>query len=341
MRPKLPQRVLLVRLGAIGDVVNARVVASALRAHEPGVRIGWAVHDLGVPLVAGHPAIDCVHVWPRGKGLAGLRHLVREIRAERYELAIDLQRIAKSAALALASGAPRVLGLDRERTKEASWLLTNERVSTGDAQAHVVDQYLDFVRHLGIEASDPRFELPIDPGARARAQAWVDELGGAPIAIHVGATKPANRWPAERFAELARECLSLRAGPVCVTGGPDDRALGARVAHANARIRDLTGRTSLLELAELQRLSRIVVSCDSGPMHLAASVGTTVVALFGAADERRTGPYGPRHRIVRTHPVCAPCGLRECPRARHDCMLDLAVGDVLSALIERLKATGR
>ena len=341
MAGPLPERVLIVRLGAIGDVVNALVLASALREHAPGVRIGWAVHGLSAPLVEGHPAVDRVHLWRKGDGLGGFRALWREIRAERYDLAIDLQRIAKSAALARLSGAQRVLGFDRARAKEASWLLTGEHLAAAPAALHMVDQYLEFARHLGLPVREPRFALPHDAGACARAEEWLQAFGASPITIHLGATKPANRWPPERFGLLARACLARFGLPVVLTGGPAEREANALAARADPRIRDLSGTTSLLELAELQRRSRLVVSCDSGPMHLAAAVGATVVALFGAADERRTGPYGARHRVVRTRPECAPCGLRRCSQPRHACMEDLGVEQVLEAIASALDDSPR
>lgn len=330
----LPERILIVRLGAIGDVVNATVVASALRAHAPHVRIGWAVHELARPLVEGHPAIERAHVWKRAGGVGGFRALMREIRAERYELALDLQRLTKSAWIARMSGARRVIGFDRARAKEASWLWTREQIAAGDRQAHMVTQYMEFVRHLGLPADAPPIELPRDARAMQRAEQWLSELGAAPILLHVGASKPANRWLPERFGDLARACSSEFGVPVCLTGGPQDRELAARaLARAgDARCLDFAGRTALLELAELQRRSLVTVSCDSGPMHLAAAAGAPVVALFGAADPRRTGPWGAAHRVVRTMPPCAPCNQRECPLPRHACMEDLTVEQVLATI---------
>lgn len=328
----LPASILIVRLGAIGDVVNALVVASAIRARAPHVRIGWAVHELALPLVEHHPAIDRVHVWRKGTGLGGFRRLLAEVRGEHYELALDLQRLAKSAALARLSGAARVIGFDRARAKEASWLLTREAVAASDPRAHMVDQYLEFARHLGLVEVEPIFELPRDAAAAARAEGIVSQLGGAPLCIHVGATKPANRWSAQRFGELARRCVDELGVPVCLVGGPDERA-NAAIAKAQCpspRCVDLVGRTSLLELAELLRRSALCVSCDSGPMHIASAVGATVVALFGAADPRRTGPYGARHHVVRELPHCAPCNLRACNQPRHACMEDLTVERVFA-----------
>jgi lipopolysaccharide heptosyltransferase II len=338
MEGTLPERVLIVRLGAIGDVVNATALATALRRRAPHVRIGWAVHELARPLVDGHPSIDRAHVWARGGGVAGFRRVVREIRGERYVLAIDLQRLAKSALLARCSGAPRVLGFDRARAKEWSWLLTREHVAPADRGAHMVSQYMEFARYLGLSDEVPPIELPRDSLAREQAAALVQQLGDPPVVIHVGASKPANRWLPERFGELARACIDEFDLPVCLTGGPDDRerAAIAKSACRSDRCRDLAGATTLLELAELQRASSVCVSCDSGPMHLAAAAGARVVALFGAADPRRTGPWGAGHRVVRTLPPCAPCNRRDCSQPRHVCMEDLGVDRALDAVREVL-----
>ena len=300
--PPLPESVLVVRLGAIGDVTNALVFAEALREHAPRTRIGWVVHPLALPLVEGHPALDRVHLWRRERALRALPSLVRELRAERYELVVDLQRIAKSALLARLCGAPRSLGYDRGRSKEGSWLLHRERIPAGDPHAHMVEQYLEFARHLGIPDPGVRHRFPPDPRAEAWAEARVAEWGGAPIVLAIGASKPKNRWPAERFGRLARS-LAPAGWPLVLAGGPGDReAGGLALAQAGEEVHDLVGRTDLHQLIALLGRARLVVSADSGPMHLAAAQERPVVALFGPADPRRTGPWekdgGCGHRVI-------------------------------------------
>ncbi|HEX6884415.1 MAG TPA: glycosyltransferase family 9 protein [Planctomycetota bacterium] len=332
----MPARVLAVRLGAIGDVTNALVFAAALKEARPDVFVGWAVHPLAQPLVEGHPCVDRVHPWRRGGGLSEFARLVREIRGERYDVAVDLQRIQKSAWLARLAGAPRVLGYDRARTKELSWLLTRERLDARGATRHMVEHYLEFARHLGAPARAPRHLLPPDAEAEAWAAHLVDGLGGAPVLVNLGASKPANRWAPERFGALAR-ALADDGRAVCFTGGPGDRAAAERArAAAGAGPRDLVGATSLRQLVALARRARLFVGCDTGPMHLAAAVGTPVVALFGPADPARTGPFGPAHLVLREHPPCAPCGRKTCNQPRHACMEDLTVERVLAAVRERL-----
>ena len=345
--PLLSARVLAVRLGAIGDVANALVFATALRDAAPELHLAWVVHPLAEPLVRDHPAVDRVHVWRRGTGLRGLRSLAAELRRARYDLAVDLQRIAKSALVARLSGAPRVLGADRARTKELSWLLTRERLPPGDPGAHVTALYLEFARYLGARAAEPRHVLPRDPAAEAWAEALVAELGGPPVLVNLGATKPANRWAPERFGRVAAALRAAPGLPVCLTGGPDDEGR-ARAALAAAGpgsgVRDLVGRTSLRQLVALLARAALFLGCDTGPMHLAAACRTPVVALFGPADPRRTGPWQPPgaalHRVLQVPPPCAPCGRRRCNQPRHACMEDLEPELVLEAARAHLESVG-
>lgn len=335
----LEQRILIVRLGAIGDVTNALVVANALRAANPDAHIGWAVHELSAPLVQGHPAVTRVHLWRKRDGLGGISRLLRELRAEEYELAIDLQRLAKSALVARRSGARRVLGYDRARTKEQSWLLLKERIAPGDPGAPMTDQYMDVVRHLGL-SGPPVHSLPEAPEAESKVAVWLDEFGAPPVLVNLGASKPPNRWAPERFGRLGRRIAEELGLAAVFTGAPDERELAAAARAAagdGPGVFDLVGATSLPEFWTLARRSRLFVGCDTGPMHLAAAVGTKVVALFGPADERRTGPYGPGHRVVRAElRQCVACerGRRRSPH--HRCMEDLTLEHVFRAVEEEL-----
>ena len=322
------------RLGAIGDVVNALVFAEALKAAAPTIHIAWAVHDLAAPLVRGHPAVDRVHLWSRGGGLAGFRALVGEVRAGDYDLAVDLQRLAKSALLARLSGARRVLGFDRARAKEGSAWLTREHLAPGDPGAHRVEQYLEFARHLGLAGVQVRRRLPVDPEAEAWAEDLVRSLGAAPLIISLGATKPANRWAPERFGALAA-ALAADGHRVVFTGGPADAPASdqAQLAAGGASgVTSLVGATSLLQLSSLLARARLFIGCDSGPMHIAAAYDTPVVALFGPADPRRTGPYGAGHRVLSVPVHCAPCNRKTCDQPRHACMLDLTLEHVLEGV---------
>lgn len=309
MNAALPRRILIVRLGAIGDVVNALVVANAIKRADANVHIGWAVHPLSLPLVREHPSVDRVHVWARDGGLAEWRRLKSEVREASYDASIDLQRLAKSALLARSSSARRVIGFDRARTKEASFLFTREHIAPGDRSVHMVEQYLEFVRHLGIADARAELSLPREVASVNWAEAFVREHG-RPVLLNLGASKPRKLWSAERFGELAREIEREFSLPIAFTGAAGDAVLAAR-ARDRARLvdaacgekwTDLTGKTTLLQLAELQRRALAVVTCDTGPMHMAVAVGARVIALFGPGEPSRTGPYGQLENVVRRKP---------------------------------------
>lgn len=297
----LPRRILIVRLGAIGDVANAIVVANALKDTDPDVSIGWAIHPLSLPLLEGHPSVDRVHLWPRMGGLAGFRTLMSSIRGARYDAAIDLQRLQKSTLIARLSGARRVIGFDRPRSKELSWIWTGERISAGPEREHMVLQYMRFPELLGAVSAPPRRSLPAIPQAQAFAKDFVARRG-APLLINLGASKPNKLWPLGSFRELLAQLLGTPSGPafgpIVLTGGPGDKAAAESLEQGAPGVINLAGETSLPELWELAALSQAMVTADTGPMHLCAAVGTPVVAIFGPGDPARTGPYGPRHVVL-------------------------------------------
>ena len=204
----------------------------------------------------------------------------------------------------------------------------------------MVEQYREFARHLGADA-EPEHVLPADPASERWAAELCDELAGEPVLLNVGASKPANRWAPERMGMLAEAIQAELGLAVCLTGGPGDRPATDRAlaeVGQRASLRDLVGQTSLLQLIALARRARVFVGCDTGPMHIAAACGTPVVALFGAADPERTGPWGAAHRVVRVPPSCAPCNRRSCNQPRHWCMDDIHVDHVLDAVRERIQA---
>ena len=217
---------------------------------------------------------------------------------------------------------------------------TRERLAPTRGARHMVEHYLEHARHLGAPAAAPRHLLPADETAEAWAEKRIQELGGAPVLINLGATKPANRWEPERFGALARALAEETTLPVCLIGGPGDRAMAERaLAAAGEAVHDLVGATSLRQLIALLRRGRLFIGCDTGPMHLAAAVRTPVVALFGPADPERTGPWGAGHRVLRVPPPCAPCNRKTCNQPRHACMEDLTVDRVRQAAVEGLASS--
>lgn len=321
--------VLIIKLGALGDVINTLPLAIALR-RQWSARIHWLVEPLSYPLVQAHPDVYEAIRFDKFHWRSALAGVVGRLRRQRFDLALDLQRIVKSGVFCMAARADRKIGFDRRRCKEMTWLLPFERIPPADPGAHMLDQYMEFGRYLGLSQGPVQWDIPLFGPCRF-------DLPAEFAVLNVGATKPANRWFPDKFAGLA-DRLAENYGMQCVlTGGPADVEDGRAIVDA-ARCApvDLTGRTSLPELIAVLRRARVVVSCDTGPMHLAVALEREVVALFGPADPRRTGPY--RGHVIRKKIDCMPCGRRQCIDRR--CMAAIEPADVMARIAEIL-AGGR
>ena len=330
--------ILIVKLSAIGDVVHALPVSHALKKCFPAARITWVVEKPSYDLLTNNPYIDEILVFdkPQFKSLAGLwRHapaFVRLLRSHHFDVALDLQAIFKGAAIAYFSGAPqRLVYCD---TRELSHLLSRQVCSENRA-GHVVQRYLDVVRALGCSVDEVVFPLVITDGEAAAAQAIACQAGldvSQPyILLSPGANWPNKRWPTHLFAALAAKLDGAGFIPV-ITGGPGDRTLAAQIqAAAQIPLVDLTGKTSLKQLAYLIKQGRAFVGGDTGPMHLAAALATPVVALHGPTDTIRNGPYGGGHKTLVTPLECAGCWKRQCPKGI-DCLAAIEAECVYKAV---------
>lgn len=310
-------RVLMVRLGAMGDVIHALPAAAALRKAWPDASIGWAVETRWAALLCARPElrfdtpseqkplVDAVHtVNPRAWRAAPFsdetwretRHALGGIRSSRYELAIDLQGLMKSALLAQCSGASARAGFARTR-ESAATLFYTRRVST--SAKHVIEQHLQLVSSLTSQpCADAEFKLPRNPEAEQWCDQAVGRQGWSSFAIlNPGGGWGGKLWPAERYGEVA---LGLRRHGISslVNHGPGEEALAQAVVNASGGAATPM-RCSIGELIALTRRARIFIGGDTGPMHLAAAMKVPVVALFGPTDPERNGPYGTRTVVLR------------------------------------------
>ncbi|MDT8903819.1 glycosyltransferase family 9 protein [Anaeroselena agilis] len=330
--------ILIVKLSAIGDVVHALPVAYALKQCFPAARITWVVEKPAYDLLANNPCIDEIIVFdkPKLKKVSGIftyaPGFVRLLRSRRFDLALDLQALFKSGAIAYMSGAPEryVYCNTRELSDKLS-----RRICGPHQDGHVVERYLDVVRALGCEVKQVVFPIHITDGERQAAAKAAKEAGldlDSPyVLLSPGANWPNKRWPTACFAALADK---LRQGGLVsvVSGGPGDAALAAEIAAAAATPPvDLTGKTSLKQLTHIIKHARAFVGGDTGPMHLAAALATPVVALHGPTDTIRNGPYGSGHKALVTAHSCAGCWRRACPKGL-DCLAGITVEAVHDAL---------
>jgi len=292
-------RVLVVRLGAFGDILHTLPLAADLQAG--GHDVDWLCEDRWAVLLEGSPVLGLVHRLPRHliraptpwpQRLSALSHCVRGLRQQRYDVVIDAQGLAKSAFFAAASAAARRIGHAPPTAREGSWLISRERVPT--RRTHVIEQQRDLARALDlIPHGPPRFPLPHWFEADAWAAQTLQRLGlEHPWMLNVGAGWPTKVWPATHQVALARELREQQVPLLLMWGTPAERA-AAEAVSAQAGHGVVAPPTTISQLGGLLRRCQLMISGDTGPVHLAFALGTPAVGLFGPVPAVRNGPYGP------------------------------------------------
>ena len=347
-------KILIVKLSAIGDVIHTLPALCAIRSRYPDAHITWLIEQAAADLIVGHRALDRVIVsrrkrWIRQLGSADWRQALfemrafwRELRDTHYDVVIDFQSLLKSAMLVWLARGSRKIGFDKGmQHQERSYLLLNERVPPVDMEVHALTRGLRLIEAIGVNTSAPVYDLPESDEDRRR----IDRLltvanidGTRPlVAVNPMALWETKLWLEDRFAALGDRMAAELGADVVFTGAPADRTVNRRIRQMMAApAADLSGRTSLTMLAALYRRAALLVTTDTGPMHLAAAVGTKVVALFGPTAPWRTGPFGKGHRVIRTAPDCSPCFKRQCDRHQCRCMRDINVAMVFDQVAEML-----
>jgi lipopolysaccharide heptosyltransferase I len=304
-------RVLIVRLGAIGDVLRLLPAVRRLRACFPGLHLAWLVEDLAAPLLEDAPDLDDRIVLSRAAARAAARSpralwdLMRSLRqrllAGRYDVTIDFQASLKSGVVTRLSGAERRVGPSPRHSREMSFLFLNEWVDLSSAHLNRVDRNLEIVGALGAVSGPADPALKERPEEGREAERLLLEAGFAsssPVVLAPGTSgrQAYKRWPAEHWARLAR-LLAAAGQRSLVVWGPGEEDLARRVAGESEGAR-LAPSTGLRLMAALLRRSAVLVGADTGPMHLAWVVGCPVVALFGPTDPRLNAPRGPGDRVL-------------------------------------------
>ena len=312
------ERLLIVRLSAMGDVIHTLPAAYALREAYPHATIGWLIEERWAELLCApgaprrgprspqRPLADWVHTvnltgWPKSLGtIATLQQIAtvwNDVRSARYEVAVDLQGAIRSALLARWSGAGIVYGAAEPRESPASMWYTRTAVARG---SHVIEQNVSVAEAVAQQKMKiPLVEFPRDPAAEARIDALLSEQGIIDFAIlNPGAGWGAKRWPAERYGQVAGKLASEGVRSI-VNYGPGEESLAKEAEAASAgAARGM--KCSITELIALTRRARLFVGGDTGPMHLAAALQVAVVAIFGPTDPARNGPYGTRSVVLRS-----------------------------------------
>jgi ADP-heptose:LPS heptosyltransferase len=321
-------RVLIVLPGALGDVVRGLPLLGRLRRGWPTARIGWAVESPSAPVLDGHPALDALHVLARRSGPRRFVAFLGAIRRERYDVALDLGRGAKSASILRASGAPRRLGLDRSDGREGSWLAATERLPPQGIEKAKLLQFLAFADRLELPPAPVEFGLAPTTSERQAADRLLDGLVPPIVVASLGSSCPSRRWWPAATAEVLDGVAERHGASAVLTGTAADTPFAVAVAAAmRTAPRNLVGETSLRELLAVVARARIVFGPDSGALHIAAALGVPVVSLWGATSAARSTPWGQDWGVVAGAAACSPCFLRDCPIGRV-CMQSIEAGEV-------------
>jgi heptosyltransferase I len=339
-------RFLIVRLGALGDVVHAIPVAAALRRAYPTAGIDWLVSAKHREILDLVPVIDrrlVINDRNDASGGTSLLGAIGELRAGRYDVALDLQGLIKSAALARASGARRVVGFSSQYARERlARLFYTDAFDPGRGglydpreTRHVVDINLGLLSAVGIAGATAEF--PIEPVHSEAATLAASQTGGRYALLNPGAAWPNKRWPPARLAAVASQLRARHGLMSVVLWGPGEEALATAVVESAGGAAVLSSKTSIADVVALARGAALMVSGDTGPTHIAAALGTPIVGIYGPTRPARNGPMSPDDVTVSRDAICQCHHLRRC-RVDRMCLLDIEIAEVVAAVEQRLAA---
>jgi lipopolysaccharide heptosyltransferase II len=345
------RRILIIKPSSLGDVIHALPVLHGLRRRFPDARIDWLLSSALIDLLDGHPDLDDIIPFDRkrfarvGWSLGVTREFirfVRELRARRYDLIIDLQGLFRSGFMAWAAGASVRLGFADAR--ELGWIFCNRRLRPPSREIHAAQRNYLVAAPLGFDDLPMTCDLPITDAERRRAGEMLTAAGVSTrrpiVAIAPGARWETKRWPPESFAALTDRLARDAGAQIVLLGGADETSLGdAIAAQSSAPVADLIGKTTLRELVAIVRAADLVVTNDSGTKDIAAALNRPLVCVYGPTSEIRTGPMLGRGRVVRRTLDCSPCYLKklaQCPYG-HECLRALDAEAVAAEALRMLR----
>ncbi len=340
-------KILIVKLSAIGDVIHTLPALNAIRRHYPEAHITWLVEEAASDIVKNHHALDRIIISKRKYWIEKLKHFnldsmgeiycfIKELRDTSYDLIIDFQALLKSGILiGLARGRRKVgFGKGMEHM-EHSYLFLNERIPAVSMDNHALMRGMMLLNAIGIQTEKIDYHLSIGIDERESAGIILSKYGVKQeellIAINPVAKWETKLWSIDRFANLADRLIKEYNAEIIFTGSMEDfDTIQSIITRMTRTAVNLAGLSSLKGLAALYEKADVVISTDTGPMHMAAAVKTPVVALFGPTSPLRTGPFGSIHQVIRVEMECSPCFKRVCKTK--NCMLKIDIDQVIDGV---------
>ncbi len=342
-------KILIIKLSAIGDVIHTLPALNALRRFYPDAHITWIVEEAAFPLIYGHKALDRIILskrkkWikdifnplTRQKALKEIYQFIKNVRDTKYDIIIDFHQLLKSGILVWLAKGKRKAGFDRGMEHmEESQIFLNEKIPPVSMEIHALKRNLMLIEAMGIFWEKIEYKIPINIKNEKAAAGLLIKHGIKEnfIILNPAAKWKTKLWQNHKWAELGDILIKDYHIPVIFTGSPEDCHLVEDIcARMGEKPINLTGKTSLKSLGALYRMANMVITTDTGPMHLAAAVETPVTAIFGPTAPWRTGPFGSMHKVVRKSMNCSPCFKRTCPYGHNNCMKSITAHDVIKNL---------
>ena len=335
------KNILIIKMSSLGDILHTLPFAAALRKRYPQAKISWLVHPQFAGFVPDKPVIDEVLYFDKVKfNKLGLSDKIKYffsmrsmLHSKRFDLVIDMQGLFKSAVLAAISGCSNRIGYCEMR--EGSGLIS-KAICGSYSKEHVIERYLDVARYLGADVQEVEFPMPdlTEESRSIREKLAAQNVTGDYVVFVPGARWQTKEWPVEYYARLAA-MITAEGTAVVLAGGPDDMDKGSRIKELCPAAADLTGQTSLRELAALIKGCAVYISADTGPLHFAAALKKPLIAMYGPTKADRTGPYGSDKASVLLSPAaCAGCLKKACNDWH--CMHDITPAMVYKVYKEKL-----
>lgn len=341
-----PQRILIVKLGSIGDIVHTLPVLRTLRARFPKAFIAWAVEEKLADLLYENADLDEIIIistkrWRKNLSFSTLSEVmetVRNLRERSFDLVFDFQGLIKSGVVSFLTGAKDRAGFSRKDCREkANALFTNRKARPFIQTGHVVDKNLSLLKKLRIDKFATEFSLKSSPEAKASISSFCDsnsDFFQKPIAaINPGVGFPTKQWALDRFAKIADRVFRELNLNILLTWGPGEKEKVEEIASQMEENSLIAPPTTILESIALYQKLDLFIGGDTGPLHICAALGVPTVSIFGPTDPARNGAYGSGHTTAFKKLSCSFCYKRKCP-TQNECMMELKEEEVFEAILK-------
>ncbi|MDR1196251.1 MAG: DUF374 domain-containing protein [Endomicrobium sp.] len=338
-------KILIVQPSRLGDIIFSLPVLAALKRKYPHAKISWIVDERCAEILQGNTLLDNIFIWDRTKrSYSYYKELKNRLRAQKFDLSIDLHGLAKSAMLVrLAKARFKLASSSTNGMRELSWLFSKE-IKSNDPHAHCIERHMEVSKYLGC---DEKIEYPISIAESdfesVRKKLAAEKVDVTKIAgIHAGGGWLSRRWKPERYAALAQRLKNELGADIVLVGGREggssEKGLNEEIiSQAGVEICDLTGKLTLKELCAFFKLCRVFIANEAGPMHIATALQTPSVAILGPTNAKRTGPFGGKTKIIQHQFSCQPCRNRNCKNVL--CMDDIKISEVFDEVKKKYENT--